>query len=72
MILSEASVLTPLFIYKIHGDEKMIRHLQTMGLTSGMEIVLLRNDNGAVVLRVCDSRIALDKKTAMSIEVLVK
>lgn len=72
MILSEASVLTPLFIDKIHGDEKMIRHLQTMGLTSGMEIVLLRNDNGAVVLRVCDSRIALDKKTAMSIEVLVK
>ena len=61
-----------LFIDKIHGDEKMIRHLQTMGLTSGMEIVLLRNDNGAVVLRVCDSRIALDKKTAMSIEVLVK
>ena len=72
MILSEANVLTPLFIDKIHGDENMIRHLQTMGLTSGMEIVLLRNDNGAVVLRVCDSRIALDKKTAMSIEVLVK
>ena len=72
MILSEANVLTPLFIDKIHGDEKMIRHLQTMGLTSGMEIVLLRNDNGAVVLRVCDSRIALDKKTAMSIEVLGK
>ena len=72
MILSEANVLTLLFIDKIHGDEKMIRHLQTMGLTSGMEIVLLRNDNGAVVLRVCDSRIALDKKTAMSIEVLVK
>ena len=72
MILSEANVLTPLFIGKIQGDEKMIRHLQTMGLTSGMEIVLLRNDNGAVVLRVCDSRIALDKKTAMSIEVLVK
>ena len=72
MILSEANVLAPLFIDKIHGDENMIRHLQTMGLTSGMEIVLLRNDNGAVVLRVCDSRIALDKKTAMSIEVLVK
>ena len=72
MILSEANVLTPLFIDKIQGDEKMIRHLQTMGLTSGMEIVLLRNDNGAVVLRVCDSRIALDKKTAMSIEVLGK
>ena len=72
MILSEANVLTPLFSDKIQGDEKMIRHLQTMGLTSGMEIVLLRNDNGAVVLRVCDSRIALDKKTAMSIEVLVK
>lgn len=72
MILSEANVLTPLFIDKIQRDEKMIRHLQTMGLTSGMEIVLLRNDNGAVVLRVCDSRIALDKKTAMSIEVLVK
>ena len=72
MILSEANVLTPLFIDKIQEDEKMIRHLQTMGLTSGMEIVLLRNDNGAVVLRVCDSRIALDKKTAMSIEVLVK
>ena len=72
MILSEANVLTRLFIDKIQGDEKMIRHLQTMGLTSGMEIVLLRNDNGAVVLRVCDSRIALDKKTAMSIEVLVK
>lgn len=36
MILSEANVLTPLFIDKIQGDEKMIRHLQTMGLTSGM------------------------------------
>ena len=72
MILAEANVLTPLFSDKIQVDEKMTRHLQTMGLTSGMEIVLLRNDNGAVVLRVCDSRIALDKKTAMSIEVLVK
>lgn len=56
-------------IVKVSGDEKTKKHLETLGLTKGTELELLSVELGGAIIRVHDSRLALDKKTAMSISV---
>lgn len=54
-------------IKRISADEKVRRHLENLGLAVGQKIVLLTSQGGAVILKVKDGRMALDRKMAAGI-----
>ncbi len=54
-------------IVRIAADPKTGRHLENLGIVQGAEIVLLSNADGNMIVRVHDSRLALDKNVARSI-----
>ncbi len=56
-------------ITKINADEKVLRHLQNLGLTVGTSVMSLFDSNGDMILKVKDSRIALNRALAMKINV---
>ena len=51
-------------IKRLSADEKVKRHLENLGLAVGQKITLLSAEGGAVILKVKDGRIALDKQMA--------
>ena len=56
-------------ITHIHGDEKTVRHLKDLGLTTGAKVRLMSKDKGAIVLYVFNSKLALDRNIAKNIVV---
>lgn len=56
-------------VKSVNGNEKTNRFLFTLGCSEGEEITLLSVLAGNYVIRVKDSRYAIDKKMAQSIEV---
>lgn len=54
-------------IKRISADEKVRRHLENLGLAVGQKVVLLTSQSGAVILKVKDGRMALDRKMAAGI-----
>lgn len=54
-------------IKRISADEKVRRHLENLGLAVGQKVVLLTSQGGAVILKVKDGRMALDRKMAAGI-----
>ncbi len=59
-------------IVKIAANSKVCRHLGDLGIVAGAEIVLLSDSNGNMIVRVNDSRLALDSSVARSIVVRQK
>lgn len=59
-------------IVKIAADNKVCRHLCDLGILSGADIVLLSDGSGNVIVRVNDTRLALDSTVARSIVVRKK
>ncbi|MBQ7880007.1 MAG: ferrous iron transport protein A [Clostridia bacterium] len=51
-------------IKRVSTDEKVKRHLESLGLTVGEKVVLLSSQGGSVILKVKDGRLALDGKMA--------
>jgi len=49
------------------GDERTKRHLENIGVISGAKITVLDEQSGSVIVRVHDSRLALDKEMALKI-----
>ncbi|MCH5351097.1 MAG: ferrous iron transport protein A [Clostridiales bacterium] len=56
-------------IVKVCADGKLCRHLEDLGIVSGADIMLLSDTNGNMIVRVNDSRLALDSSVARSIVV---
>lgn len=56
-------------VIRVAGDRKVCRHLENLGITSGADITLLSLSDGNMIVRVCDSRLALDRDVARSIMV---
>ena len=56
-----------LTIKKIVGSPERAKHLHTLGFTTGQKIEILQQDGNAVVVRVLESRLALDRATASSL-----
>ena len=56
-------------ITHIHGDGKVIKHLQDLGLTTGAKVRVISRDKGALILYVFGSKIALDRDIAKAIVV---
>ena len=54
-------------IVRVSADSKTCRHLENLGIVSGADIVLLSLSNGNMIVRVHDSRLALDRTTAKGI-----
>ena len=54
-------------IVRVAGDQKICHHLENLGITSGTDITLLSQDGGNMIIRVHDSRLALDRNVARSI-----
>ncbi len=54
-------------IVRVSGDQKVCRHLENLGITSGADITLLSFSGGSMIVRVHDSRLALDRDIARSI-----
>ncbi len=51
-------------IRRLSADEKVKRHLENLGLAVGQKITVMSANGGAVILKVKDGRIALDKQMA--------
>lgn len=47
-------------IVRIAADEKLKKHLESLGITLDGEITVLSSSGGSVVVKVKDGRIALD------------
>ena len=56
-----------LTIVKILLDDKIKKHLESLGITIDSKITLLDNVGGNVVIMVKDGRLALDKNIATKI-----
>lgn len=54
-------------IKRISADEKVRRHLENLGLAVGQKVVVLSAQSGAVILKVKEGRMALDRKMASGI-----
>ncbi len=54
-------------IVRVAADSKTCRRLEDLGIVSGVDIVLLSLTNGSMIVRVHDSRLALDRATAKGI-----
>lgn len=54
-------------IVKILADEKLKKHLESLGILVNAKITVLSSVNGGVVIIVKDGRLALDAKVASKI-----
>ena len=48
-------------------DEKTKRHLENLGILVNSEFMILSESNGDIILRIKDTRLALNKDTALKI-----
>lgn len=53
----------------IHAGKRLRRRLAELGLTPGVEMVVLQNNGGPLLLSVRDSRLALGRGMAAKVEV---
>ncbi len=59
-------------VVKISADAKLCRHLEDLGIVPNCDITLLSFSNGNTIVRVHDTRLALDRNVARSIFVRQK
>ena len=58
---------TLLRIIKILVDEKTKRHLENLGILVNANVMLLSRNDGNIIIKVKDGRLALNKDTALKI-----
>ena len=54
-------------IRRLAADEKVKRHLENLGLAVGQKVTALSSEGGALILKVKDGRMALDRKMSAGI-----
>ena len=54
-------------IKRLAADDKVKRHLENLGLAVGQKITVLSAEGGAVILKVKDGRMALDRQMSAGI-----
>ena len=64
-------VLAPLnekvIVRSVLVEEKVKKHLESLGITPGREVIVLQITNGNVIIQVGNSRFAIDRGVAMKI-----
>ena len=58
---------TMLRIIKILVDEKTKRHLENLGILVNANVMVLSRNNGNIIIKIKDGRLALNKDTALKI-----
>ena len=58
---------TMLKVIKLLVDEKTKRHLENLGILVNSEIMILSKNDGNVIIKVKDGRLALNKDLALKI-----
>ena len=66
-----APMNVPVTVIKIMTEEKVKKHLENLGITTGSTVTVLSEECGSVVLMVKEGRLALDKNLATKILVRV-
>lgn len=67
--LAMVSIGEKVRLESIRGGEKLIHRLTALGLTPGVELSVLQDDGGPLLLSVRDSRIALGRGMAHKVMV---
>ncbi len=62
-----APLNVPLKVVKILADDKVKKHLESLGITIGTEITVLSSAGGSTVCKVKEGRIALDENVCTKI-----
>ena len=71
MPLNIAPVNVPVEIKRISAEEKVKKHLQEIGMTTGARPTVISSDGGNVILIVKEGRLCLDKGLASKITVAI-
>ena len=58
---------TELTVKKILAEEKTKKHFEDIGIFVGTKLTLLSSSGGSVIVRVRESKLALDRSLAMKI-----
>lgn len=69
MPLSIAPMGKPLKVIRTSAEENVKRHLANLGILPGAEVVMLSEQNGNVIIKVKDCKLALNKQLATGIVV---
>ncbi len=69
MPLAMAKVGETVAIKKINGKDDIKRHLENLGFVSGVEVSVVSEMNGNLIVSIKDSRIAISREMAMKIMV---
>jgi Fe2+ transport system protein FeoA len=72
MPLVFAPTNTSLKIVRVAADDKTKKHLESLGIASGSEIIVLSAGAGSVVCKIKDGRIALDSGISAKVFVTVQ
>ncbi len=67
MPLIVAPINRPVKVMKILTDDKTKKHLESLGVTIGSEIVILSQSGGSIICKIKDGRMAFDKNLATKI-----
>ena len=67
MPVSIAPLNVVMRVTKVAADEKVKKHMESLGITIGSNITVLQASSGNVILIVKDGRLALDKTLANKI-----
>ena len=67
MVLTQVQTGGRYIIHAIRGEDRTRLHLESMGFVPGTSLQVLNHVGGGVVVRVRDSRVALDASLAQCI-----
>lgn len=70
MPLFIAPLNMPLEVVALRGDEKVIKHLESLGICRGQTLEVFSSSHRGLVLKVKESRLAVDYDVAKLIEVI--
>ena len=67
MPIALAPTNTEIKVVRVLADEKIKKHLESLGILVGSSLVVISSVNGGVVVAVKDGRLALDRSIASKI-----
>ncbi|MDE6294173.1 MAG: ferrous iron transport protein A [Clostridiales bacterium] len=67
MPLNQAQAGETMLVIRVAADPKLRKHLENLGIMTGAELTPLSYSDGNMIVRVHDSRIAINKEMAQNI-----
>ena len=67
MPIAIAPINTSLRIIKILVDDKTKRHLENLGIFVNASVLVIAKNDGSIILKVKDGRLAINRETALKI-----